>query len=49
VLKAYRDVMVDGRDGNPLDSQDALRQRDPAEFRREDIGYLTERHWGPPG
>ena len=42
VLKAYRDVVVDGRGGKPLDPQDVLRQRDPAEFRREDIGYLTK-------
>lgn len=42
VLKAYRDVVLDGRGGKPLDPQDVLRQRDPAEFRREDIGYLTK-------
>jgi len=42
ILKTYLDVVVDGRGGKPIRPQDVLRSRSPAEFRPEDIGYLTE-------
>ncbi len=42
VLKAYRDVVVDGRGIKPVDPDEVLRPRDPSEFQREDIGYLTK-------
>lgn len=42
VLKVYRDVVVDGRGSKPVDPQEVLRPRDPREFQREDIGYLTK-------
>jgi len=42
VLKAYRDVVVDGRGNKPVDPDEVLRPRDPSEFQREDIGYLTK-------
>jgi len=41
VLKAYRDVVVDGRGIKPLDPEEILAARDVADFDREDIGYLT--------
>ncbi len=41
VLKAYRDVVVDGRGSAPIDALDVLRARTTANFRTEDIGYLT--------
>jgi len=40
-LKVYRDVVIDGRGAKPVDPQEVLRPRNEAEFRREDIGYLT--------
>jgi predicted nucleotidyltransferase component of viral defense system len=42
VLKTYRDVVIDGRGEKPIDVQDVLRTRHVAEFRPEDIGYLTQ-------
>lgn len=42
VLKAYRDVVVDGRGIKPLDPEEILASRDIADFDREDIGYLTK-------
>ena len=41
VLKTYRDVIVDGRGGRPLDPEEILAPRTAADFDREDIGYLT--------
>lgn len=41
VLKVYRDVVVDGRGNAPIDAVDVLRPRTTANFRTEDIGYLT--------
>lgn len=41
VLKTYRDVIVDGRGGRPLDPEEILAPRAAADFDREDIGYLT--------
>lgn len=41
VLKAYRDVVVDGRGIKPLDPEEILAAQDVADFDREDIGYLT--------
>ena len=41
ILKAYRDVVVDGRGIKPLDPEEILADRDVADFDREDIGYLT--------
>lgn len=42
VLKAYRDVVVDGRGIKPLDPEEILANREVANFDREDIGYLTK-------
>jgi len=42
VLKAYRDVVVDGRGIKPLDPEEILADREVADFDREDIGYLTK-------
>jgi predicted nucleotidyltransferase component of viral defense system len=42
VLKAYRDVVVDGRGVKPLDPEEILAHREAADFDREDIGYLTK-------
>jgi predicted nucleotidyltransferase component of viral defense system len=41
VLKVFRDVVHDGRGDKPLTAGQVLRERKPAEFEREDIGYLT--------
>jgi predicted nucleotidyltransferase component of viral defense system len=41
VLKVYRDIVVDGRGGKPIDPGDVLGAWTAAEFRPEDIGYLT--------
>lgn len=41
VLKAYRDVVVDGRGSKPVDPAEVLCPRTAQEFRSEDIGYLT--------
>ncbi len=41
VLKAYRDVVVDGRGIKPLDPEEILADREVADFDSEDIGYLT--------
>lgn len=41
VLKVYRDIVVDGRGTKPIDSDDVLHAWNAAEFRSEDIGYLT--------
>lgn len=42
VLKTYRDVVVDGRGGKPIDPGEVLRVRTASAFRPEDIGYLTQ-------
>lgn len=42
VLKAYRDVVVDGRGIKPLDPEEILADREVADFDREDIGYPTK-------
>ena len=42
VLKTYRDVVVDGRGGKPIDPEEVLRVRSASDFRTEDIGYLTQ-------
>ena len=42
VLKVYRDVVVDARGAKPVDPAEVLCQRNAAEFRQEDIGYLTK-------
>lgn len=42
ILKTYRDVVIDGRGAKPIDVHDVLRPRLAAEFRPEDIGYLTQ-------
>lgn len=42
VLKTYRDVVVDGRGGKPIDPEEVLRVRSASTFRPEDIGYLTQ-------
>lgn len=41
ILKVYRDVVVDGRGTRPIEVADVLRPRGAADFRQEDIGYLT--------
>lgn len=41
VLKAYRDVVVDGRGTKPIAPADVLDARSQSEFEKEDIGYLT--------
>lgn len=42
VLKVYRDIVVDGRGGKPIDPADVLGHRVQGSFRSEDIGYLTK-------
>lgn len=42
VLKVYRDIVVDGRGTKPIDPDTVLTAWQPAEFRPEDIGYLTK-------
>lgn len=42
VLKVYRDIVVDGRGGKPIDPADVLDHRVSSSFRSEDIGYLTK-------
>ena len=42
VLKVYRDIVVDGRGGKPIDPADVLSHRVSSSFRPEDIGYLTK-------
>lgn len=42
VLKTYRDVVVDGRGGKPIEPGEVLRARSTSDFRPEDIGYLTQ-------
>ena len=41
VLKTYRDIVNDGRGSKPIDPEQVLHTRQPGDFRREDIGYLT--------
>lgn len=41
VLKVYRDVVVDGRGGKPVDPAEVLCARTAQDFGQEDIGYLT--------
>lgn len=41
VLKTYRDVVIDGRGTKPIYPDEILADRDPADFDREDVGYLT--------
>lgn len=42
VLKTYRDIVVDGRGTKPIDPADVIFSWRSAEFRPEDIGYLTK-------
>lgn len=41
ILKTYRDVTIDRRGTKPIEPSDVLRARTVADFRSEDIGYLT--------
>jgi len=43
VLKTYRDVVSDGRGDKPIDPEQVLHARQSADFRNENIGYLTGR------
>ena len=42
VLKSYRDIVVDGRGGPPIDPGALLEAWPASEFSPEDIGYLTK-------
>ena len=42
VLKVYRDIVVDGRGGKPIDPADVLSHRLPSSFRSEDIGRAIQ-------
>ena len=41
VLKTYRDIVLDKRGDKPIDPEQILHDRKDANFRGEDIGYLT--------
>lgn len=42
ILKTYRDIVVDGRGGPPIDPEALLEAWPASEFHPEDIGYLTK-------